>query len=131
MTATTVRLSDGEGTTALDRAWQHAALVAQLDAFAGDSPRDWFLEIRSARKPRGMQQEFVPLGELDRAREILAARARETDTYVGVAPRTRESGKADAIEHSHVLWVDIDDPDAANILLPQFSAPAAPDHPVG
>jgi hypothetical protein len=97
--------------------------MAQLEAFAGDSPRDWFLEIRSTLARGGMAQEFVRLGELDRAREIIEARSCEQDTYVGVAPRSRQSGKAEAVQHSHVLWVDLDDPVAAAESLPGFDPP--------
>jgi hypothetical protein len=116
----TVPFSDTEAMRHVDQAWQQAALDAQLEAFAGDSPRDWFLEIRS-RETGGMRQEFVPLGELARAKEIIRICGQRRDVYVGVAPRTRESGKADAVEHAHVLWVDIDDEHTAVRRLPTFT----------
>jgi hypothetical protein len=116
-----VSFNDSKAVREADEAWQRAAFDAQLEAFAGDSPLDWFLEIRIARKTGGMQQEFVPLGELAHAIEIIRTRSQQRDVYVGLAPRTRQTGKADAIEHSHVLWVDIDDEETAVRLLPTFS----------
>ena len=50
----------------------------------------------------------------------IVARARETDVYIGVAPRVRPEGGKDAVERLHVIWVDLDTPEAISA-LPRFA----------
>lgn len=57
----------------------------------------------------GMGREFVPVRH-PRLADVIRARGRTTDVYVGVAPRSRQEGTREAVEHCHVLFVDCDTP---------------------
>jgi hypothetical protein len=96
---------------------QDAALRLQLAVIAGNEPATSCLEIRSKRaRGPGMQQDFIPVRELDRAARCAINRGQMTDTYVGVAPRTQRKGSADAIERVWCLWADCDGPAALDRL---------------
>jgi hypothetical protein len=88
---------------------QDGALGRYLEAIVGREPLTSLLEIRSRRLAgRGMEQVFVPVGELDRAGRAIVSRGQFSDTYVGVAPRTRPEGHVGAVDQVWVLWADID-----------------------
>ena len=90
---------------------------------AGEPPNDSYLEFRS-KTPWGMHQEFVPSRAHRTAQALIAARGQETDTYVGVAPRTRQEGTRDAVAHVHALWADVDTPEAVAALERFEAAPS-------
>jgi hypothetical protein len=77
------------------------------------------------RKPRaGMAQEFHPAGEVPGAVRRANGLAISHDVYFGVLPRFERSGGADAVRHSHVLWVDVDTEDAVEALTAFRPCPA-------
>jgi hypothetical protein len=84
-----------------------------------------FIELRPI-KPRGgaLKPEFFPLGD----EQAVAARAVElrdlANVYFGVAPRTRRAGTKDAVEAVPAIWVDLDRPDAAEMLESFSLAPS-------
>jgi hypothetical protein len=64
-----------------------------------------------------MGREFVPAESCARAAGIIIRRlALVTDVYVGVALRDRRAGGRDAIGRCHLLFVEIDTPDAQDRL---------------
>ena len=78
-----------------------------------------------ARRPaRGYSRSASPLRYRDMGRLFIAAHsapgasrlirrlAARTDVYVGVCLRTRRAGGRDAIDRSHLAFVEIDTPDA-------------------
>jgi hypothetical protein len=96
---------------------QDVALRLQLAAIAGNEPATSYFEIRSKRASGpGMQQDFIPIQELDRAARSAINRGQMTDTYVGAAPRTQRKGSTDAIERVWCLWADGDGPSALDRL---------------
>jgi len=81
------------------------------------------VEVRYRRPQGGMGQLFQ---SADRARsliETVLGLGERTDTYVGAAPRMARDGSKRAVTHSHALWVDCDDPDAADRLRAFVPAP--------
>ncbi len=89
---------------------QQEALRMQLAAIAGNEPPTSYFEIRAKRsRPRGgMHQDFIPINEKDRAARSAHNLGQTHDTYIGVAPRTRRNGTADAIERVWCVWADCD-----------------------
>jgi len=83
-----------------------------LWAIRGASPPGWFFEIRHTRAGRGMAQVFEPVTEIDNTVQLVTRLGQSQDTYVGVLPRVRRSGKAADVEVGHVAWVDLDDAEA-------------------
>jgi hypothetical protein len=92
---------------------QREASRLQLAAIVGREPATSLLEIR-AKRPAGpgMRQIFVPVLEIDRAARALRNQGELSDVYVGVCPRGKEAGTADAVTQSWVLWADVDTPEA-------------------
>jgi len=87
-----------------------------LDMVTAGEPQDGsWLEFRW-KTPRGMGRAFAPSRAHRAARSLIEARGRETDLYVGVAPRSRQEGTAAAVDHVHVLWADLDDEAASEAL---------------
>src|SRR5829696_2611850 len=75
-----------------------------------------------------MRQEYVPSRAHRAANALIERRRREADTYIGVAPRTRQEGARDAVNRVHALWADLDTPEAmrrasALSLRPAWSSP--------
>jgi hypothetical protein len=88
-------------------------LQRYLRLLAGPEPAERLLEIRFRLRGGGMGREFVPAESVTRAAIIIIRRlAQITDVYVGVALRDRRAGGRDAIGHCHLLFVEIDGPDA-------------------
>jgi len=76
-----------------------------------------FIELRPMRRNgRALQQEFIPVDDLDRVVNRVVALREGANVYFGVAPRSREAGTKDAIEAVPAVWVDIDRPDAQETL---------------
>lgn len=99
-----------------------AGVFLRLLAGERPEPQTRYLEIRY-RTARGLRQEFFAADRL----EDLSARAlwlgQRTDTYIGVVTRTSRCGKKHAVGSSHLVWCEIDAPDAAQRLA---AAPIAP-----
>jgi hypothetical protein len=82
-------------------------LRAYLETLFGAAPRQEWIELRR-RVQDGMVPEFWPVQARETAARRLLGHSRRTDVYVGCAPRTRRSGRHDAIALVHALWVDCD-----------------------
>jgi hypothetical protein len=92
---------------------QDWALRLQLAAIAGNEPATSHFEIRSKRATgRGMNQDWIPVRELDRTARSAINRGQMTDTYIGAAPRAQRKGGASAIERVWCLWADCDGPES-------------------
>jgi hypothetical protein len=103
------------------------AHVSQLDRYLqiimGEWRGDELLEIRYANGPRGMRRTFVAANRPDRAARLIRALAPRTDVYCGVLLRSRQAGGRDAVIDSHIVFVEIDEPDALG-RLDRFAAPS-------
>jgi hypothetical protein len=99
-------------------------LHAYLAMLAGPAPAGKLLELRH-RTPGGMGQTFIPARRADRAASAIVRLGCETDVYVGVLLRTRRQGCRDAVRESHLLFVEIDQPDAQARLGRFAPAPSA------
>ncbi len=110
--------------TALTRSGARQDLGAYLQLVAGDTPSGKLIEIRYT-VPGGMRQLFVPARRADRAAAAILALAEHADVYTGVLLRTRRAGGANAVEASHLLFVEIDHPDAHDRLAAFPHAPTA------
>ena len=92
-------------------------LQRYLRLLAGPDPDRRLLEIRFRLRGGGMGREFVPAESCARAAGIIIRRlAQVTDVYVGVALRDRRAGNRDALGRCHLLYVEIDTPDAQDRL---------------
>lgn len=89
-----------------------AELTQWLWAIRGASPPDWFFEVRHTRQGRGMGQAFHPVAEVNGTAELIIRLGKQQDTYVGVLPRVKRSGRGEAVEVGHLVWVDLDDAEA-------------------
>ncbi len=110
--------------TALTRPGARQDLGAYLQLVAGDTPSGKLIEIRYT-VPGGMRQLFVPARRTDRAAAAILALAEHADVYTGVLLRTRRAGGANAVEASHLLFVEIDHPEAHDRLAAFPRAPTA------
>ena len=99
-------------------------LDAYLQLLAGKSPAGRLIEIRYT-VPGGMRQLFVPARRTDRAATAILTLAEHADVYTGVLLRTRRAGGRNAVEASHLLFVEIDHPDAHHRLAAFSHAPTA------
>jgi len=100
---------------------------SQLDRYlqiiVGERRGDELLEIRYANRRRGMRRKFVAANRPDRAARLIRSLAPGTDVYCGVLLRSRRAGGRDAVTDSHVVFVEIDEPDALGRLA-RFAAPS-------
>ena len=83
---------------------------------AGRAPGARLLEIRFALRYRDMGRLFVAAHSASGASRLIRRLAARTDVYVGVCLRTRRAGGRDAIDRSHLAFVEIDTPDALDRL---------------
>jgi CHC2 zinc finger len=83
---------------------------------AGLAPGARLLEIRFALRYRDMGRLFIAAHSAPGASRIIRRLAARTDVYVGVCLRTRRAGGRDAIDRSHLAFVEIDTPDALDRL---------------
>ena len=100
-----------------------APLWRYLQLLAGERPAGKLLEIRH-RTSGGMGQLFVPARRLDLAVAAITRVSATADVYVGVLLRTRRRGGRDAVHDSHLVFVEIDQPDA-QARLDAFAHPAS------
>lgn len=92
-----------------------SAAANQLDSYlrqlAGPKPGARLLEIRFALRYRDMGRVFIAAHSAVGASRFIRRLSVGTDVYVGVALRSRRSGGRDAIDRSHLLFIEIDSPD--------------------
>ena len=99
-----------------------SGLAPYLDALYGAEPAGGLIEVRRRLPAGGMAASFHAVERRRDAVTLLERLGRETDVYVGVAPRRPfrvdgcQSGGRDAIEHVHVLWADCDEAAAVEAL---------------
>jgi hypothetical protein len=87
-------------------------LAAFLGQLADDHRSSEMLEIRYVSSRGAMHRRFVPTRRVDEAARTIRALAPRTDVYCGVLPRVRRAGGRDAVIHSHLVFIEIDQPDA-------------------
>lgn len=92
------------------------ALDSYLRMLAGPTPGARLLEIRFALRYRDMGRLFIAAHSAPGASRLIRRLAARTDVYVGVCLRTRRAGGRDAIDRSHLAFVEIDTPDALDRL---------------
>lgn len=92
------------------------ALDGYLRILAGPQPGARLLEIRFALRHRDMGRLFVAAHSAPGASRLIRRLATRTNVYVGVCLRDRRSGGRDAIDCSHLAFVEIDTPDALDRL---------------
>jgi hypothetical protein len=87
---------------------------AQFGVMFGNADPDAFVELRGPAVGGGRwASEFHRGGDIGFAcADRIVDLGAEDDTYIGALPRTRRSGKADAIGVGSVVWVDADTPKA-------------------
>jgi hypothetical protein len=92
------------------------ALDSYLRMLAGPAPGARLLEIRFALRHRDMGRLFVAAHSAPGASRLIRRLATRTDVYVGVCLRSRRAGGRNAIDRSHLAYVEIDAPDALDRL---------------
>jgi hypothetical protein len=100
------------------------ALDSYLRMLAGPAPGARLLEIRFALRYRDMGRLFIAAHSAPGASRLIRRLAARTDVYVGVCLRTRRAGGRDAIDRSHLAFVEIDTQDALDRLR-AFPHPAS------
>ena len=93
---------------------QLVALRLQCVAIAGHEPQSSFFELRPLDPVGG--QEFIPVSDVAGVVNRVGALREHHQLYIGAAPRTREAGKADAIERIWCLWADCDSSESVELL---------------
>src|SRR5262249_36418779 len=90
--------------------------VSDLDLYLnmlfGSEPEGGFVELRWRHPGGGMGREFHPVKDRTPTRATIRALGERTDLYIGAAPRTRRAGGREAVKRAHVVWVDLDSPEA-------------------
>jgi len=92
------------------------ALDSYLRVLAGPAPGAQLLEIRFALRYRDMGRLFIAAHSAPGASRLIRRLAARTDVYIGVCLRTRRAGGRNAIDRSHLAFVEIDTPDALDRL---------------
>jgi hypothetical protein len=99
---------------------QEIALRLQLAAIAGNEPGTSVTEIRpldADGRIALLERAFLPVREF----EEIASRVRELanthNVFISAAPRTRHSGRADAVARCWCLWADCDTTESVEALL--------------
>ncbi len=92
---------------------QDVALKLQLAAIGGNEPETSFIEVRAL--PAGIQ-EFIPVRDFEAVAEVVKRWRDEHEVFVGMAPRTRRVGKAEAVARVWSSWVDCDTTEAVERL---------------
>jgi CHC2 zinc finger/RepB DNA-primase from phage plasmid len=84
-------------------------------AIAGGEPGGGLIEMRWSCKG-GMDRRFFPCRDTQRIAHAAVHQGQVTDTYLSVAPRRYESGKAEAVDRVWTLVADCDSPEAVRAL---------------
>jgi hypothetical protein len=88
-------------------------LSAYLDTlFTGAEAGHW-IELRRRLPDGRMAPEFFSVASTALAAAEIRKHGRAVDVYIGCAPRTRKSGRKEAVAPVHALWVDCDEPEAS------------------
>jgi len=90
--------------------------TTMLTALFARADQGELINLRVIRKGGSAIEEFIPVGDIPAAAECALKRRRKGDVYVGVLPRTCESGGRDAISQAGVVWADCDSPEAVAAL---------------
>jgi hypothetical protein len=103
-----------ERSPARQRARPRDALHGYLEAITGDEPGQSMLEVRPMLLGGGAAPErcWVPVDQLAEVERCVRLLAPQRQVYLGVAPRVRRAGTADAVERVWTLWADLDTEDA-------------------
>jgi len=101
------------------------ALDAYLRMLAGPAPGARLLEIRFVLRYREMGRLFIAAHSAPGASRLIRRLAARTDVYVGACLRSRPSGGRDAIDRSHLAFVEIDTSDALERLRAFRHRPSA------
>lgn len=102
--------------TAPARSASAQALDVYLRVLAGPAPGARLLEIRFALRHGDMGRLFIAAHSAPGASRLIQRLASQTDVYIGVCLRSRRAGGRDAIDRSHLAFVEIDAPDALDRL---------------
>ncbi len=91
-------------------------LLIYLRLLAGEAPeRDRYFDVRWAAGANRMGRQFISASRVLDAARLITRLAPATDVYVGVALRHgRRTGGKSAISGSHLLYIECDDPNAAD-----------------
>lgn len=100
-----------------------AELDAYLRTIAGQTPRPRLLEIRFVLRRREMGRVFLAAHNAAGAARFIRRMGTGTDVYVGASLRSRAAGGRDAVDHSHLAFVEIDASDAHDRLAGFAHAP--------
>ncbi len=92
------------------------ALDNYLRMLAGPAPAARLLEIRFALRYRDMGRLFIAAHSALGASRLIRRLAARTDVYIGVCLRTCRAGGRNAIDRSHLAFVEIDTKDALDRL---------------
>jgi hypothetical protein len=92
------------------------ALDRYLRVLAGPAPGARLLEVRFALRHRDMGRLFIAAHSAPGASRLIQRLASRTDVYLGVCLRSGRGGGREAIDRSHLAFVDIDAPDALDRL---------------
>jgi len=93
-----------------------ADLLTYLRMLAGNPQRDQFFDMRYLTPEGMMCQRFVSALRVDQLARRITNLACEADVYVGAALRERANGGKSAINGSHLLYIECDDPNAKDRL---------------
>lgn len=100
-------------------------LAIYCSALFGAEPAGGFIELRYKRGARpGMGQAWLAVEQPESGFDPILRLGQRTDVYVGVLPRVERSGRRDAVERGHVLYVDCDTPSATEALERFHPAPS-------
>jgi RepB DNA-primase from phage plasmid/CHC2 zinc finger len=88
-----------------------AELLVYMSTLAGEPKPGHFFDIRWATRTGAMKRRFVSARRVQDAVRLVTRLAARNDVYVGVALREgRTYGGKSAIDGSHLLYIDCDDP---------------------
>jgi hypothetical protein len=94
-------------------------LKLQLAAAAGNEPETSFTEIRPLNADGRialLERAFVPVRNFEEIATCVRDLSSTHNVFISAAPRTRHSGRADAVERCWALWVDCDTPESVEAL---------------
>jgi hypothetical protein len=94
-----------------------------LEMLGGRAPDSALLEVRFRVADQALAAEFWPVRDVGAAAASIFRRSRETDVFVGCAPRLRHSGTKRDVADVWVLWAECDGAVAAAAALAHRPAP--------